>query len=313
MQKIKLTLILLIMLLSFFFIIIFKAKEGTKPIIGYSQPNSKVIPMPIVLDMDPETCEYKWYAPKEDRDQQYYKYLAVSLKVSVSGGSGSGTIIYYDNNINEAYIISCGHLWNGSKSAEEVAKNPVTCKVTTWFHNEIKLSNPKEYSANVLFWSNRRGYDLSLIKFKPDWKPNYFPIAPINYDLDPGTLLNSCGCDGGREVARYEVEIVGMRGSDLVTKRNSPRPGRSGGGLITNDGKYVGICWGTTDTTGGNGIGLFTPLSSIYEYYQNNGYEFLLNVTSNNGFAQEIPILHDNIKFPKQYIPMPNVDFIIKK
>lgn len=262
--------------------------------------------MPLVLDTDPLTAAYKTGSPIEQRDIQYRKYLAASLKIAVSGASGSGTIVYYDPTTKYAYVASCGHLWPGTKSAEAVAKNPVKCRVITWYKNNEKLAEPKEYSAEVLFWSNDRGYDSSLLRFKPDWVPEYFPIAPVDYDIPVGSTQNSCGCDKGSEVARYAVEIVGYRGNDLVTKNNSPRPGRSGGGMLSNDGYYIGTCWGTS-SYGGEGVGYFTPLKSIYSVYKGNGYNWLLEV--GNSPARDIPIrdAKGNSDFSKDIIPMPGI------
>src|SRR5690606_24051907 len=130
-----------------------------------------------------------------------------------------------------------------------------------------------------------------LLKFKPDWVPDYFPIASTDYDIKIGSKQHSTGCDLGNEVAHYEVEVVGTRGSDLVTRNNSPRPGRSGGGLLSDDGYYIGTCWGTSDYSG-TGVGYFTPLSSIHDVYSRNGYEWILEVGF--GLANQIPIRDQN-------------------
>jgi len=198
----------------------------------------------------------------------------------------------------------CGHLWSGSRSADELKRRPVYAKVITWYKNQNKLSSKKSYKAQVLFWSNVRGKDSSLLKFKPDWQPNYFPIATLDYEIIEGMKLHSVGCDGGREVAHYDVEFVNFRGSDLVTRFNSPRPGRSGGGLLSTDGFYVGTCWGTSSYSG-NGVGYFTPLASIHKVFSNNGYDWLLNKAT---IARRIPIRdykNPNQTFPGDYLPIP--------
>ena len=53
--------------------------------------------------------------PKEQRDEKYSKFLSASVKLSVNGSAGSGTIIHYDPSSEWAYVISCGHLWEGNK------------------------------------------------------------------------------------------------------------------------------------------------------------------------------------------------------
>jgi hypothetical protein len=91
---------------------------------------------------------------------------------------------------------------------------------------------------------------------------------------------------------------------DLVTTENSPRPGRSGGGLMTEN-FYVGICWGTSSYSG-DGNGFFTPLSTIRQYNKQNGYGWLNEV--NISWARMIPIKDRNNpqgEYPKDYIPLP--------
>lgn len=232
-----------------------------------------VPPVPLVGDED------LYGMPVEDRGEEYKNYLSPSLKVIAAGSSGSGTIIYYDKNKNIAYVATCGHLWNnGVLNFEQAEAKRIKCEVVTWYNNDIKLEKTKTYQADVLFYSHVTGCDTALIAFKPDWQPEYFPIGPKNYQYLKGTKVHSMGCDGAREVAHYDVEIVGIRGDDLVTVKNSPRPGRSGGGLVDNNKTYIGTCWGTTSFNG-DGQGFFTPLSVIHEFWNKNNYGWLLEVS----------------------------------
>lgn len=288
-------------------------------------PIQQIDNMPIVEDHPCAHLGTK-QTPIEDRGPEVRQYLAASLKISVTMGSGSGTIVYYNPTDGYAYVQSCGHLWRGTMSPDNGSRRATRCKLTAWYHNQEKLPTEKTYDAEVLWYSNDRGQDSSLSRFKPDWQPEFFPVAPDDYPLPAGTHLHSCGCDGGKEVAHYDVEVVGERPAvshdfdrfsltwiarnlewdDLVTKGNSPRPGRSGGGLMTTDGYYVGICWGTSDKSG-NGIGLFTPLKTIRSMNQQNGYDWLNKVQ--HGLARKIPIIDHNNRqgeYRKDYIPLPN-------
>lgn len=263
--------------------------------------------MPLVHD-DPYAYLAKGFAPTEQRDSKYIKWLAAGVKIRVSDASGSGTIVYYSESDGYAYVQSCGHLWEGSMTSAEGLRRNLKCNIVTWYHNNKKLESPATYPAEVLYYSNVRGKDCSLLRFKPDWKPEYFPIAPEDFEFDENTRFHSVGCDGGNEVAHYDVRYVGMRGDlwpDLVTTENSPRPGRSGGGLMSEE-FYVAICWGTS-AFDGSGNGFFTPLKTIREYNKMNGYGWLNDV----GFslARQIPIIDRNNpqgKYPKDYIPLPN-------
>jgi hypothetical protein len=239
--------------------------------------------------------------PKEQRDEKYARFLSASVKVSVNGSAGSGTIVYYDPSYEWTYVLSCGHLWDNNK---EYGSEPrIGARVTIWYKNGVKLPEPRTYDAEVLFWSNDRGYDSSLVRFKCDWVPEYFPISP-ELKIKKGDLLNSMGCDGGSEVARYEVRFVEKRSLDIITEMNSPRPGRSGGGLVTNEGELVGICWGTSDISG-KGIGYFTPVSSIQTVFSRNKHVWLIG---NRKMKEIVPIKdweNMNRKYEESFIPMP--------
>jgi hypothetical protein len=258
--------------------------------------------MPLVEE---EPYEVSAQPPVEERGTIVAKWLKTGVKINAKGCSGSGTIIYYDPKSGYAYVQSCGHLWSGGAKAGEC---DVKCTVTTWYHNENKLSEPKTYPAEVIYYSQTKGQDCSLSRFKPDWTPDYYPIASVNFVFEKGAMLHSVGCDGGREIAHYGVKVVGMRGDpwpDLVTVQNSPRPGRSGGGLMSDDGYYVGICWGTSDYSG-TGNGYFTPLSTIRYMNKANGYDWINDVGTS--LARQIPIVdHNNPPghYPPDYIPLP--------
>lgn len=249
------------------------------------------------------------FDPQAQRGVEYVKYLSPSVRIRVTGASGSGTIVYYDQPNNLAYVCSCGHLFaRGTMTAEQGKQKNLTCQVEVFYHNNDKLGSPQKFTAKVLFYSYLSGADYSCMVFTPDFQPSYYPIAPVDYALPAGKHLHSCGCDHASEVAHYDVEVVNMRGDDLVTKLNSPRPGRSGGGLMTDDGYYVGICWGTSDTSG-NGIGLFTPLKVIHDGYSKNGYQWLLNKKpGETALARELPIIdrqNTGRQYPKEFILIP--------
>lgn len=260
---------------------------------------------PISLVYDPLAVS-KGITPIEQRGVEYRKWLAKGVRILAQNTTGSGTIIYYDKNTGWAYVQSCGHLWRGNMSARGKSK---TAQVVTWYHNNVKLNRRRTYTAEVLMHSNHSNPDISLLRFKPDWIPEFFPIAPHNYVVQMGVRAHSIGCDGGREIAHYDVKIVRYdRGSwtDLVTIDNSPRSGRSGGGLISNDGYYIGICWGTSHKDG-SGNGYFTPLSDIHKIMKREGFEWLLNI-STTSLVKELPIIDRNNPqkiYSKNYIAIP--------
>jgi hypothetical protein len=287
-------------------IMLFTKGNSSDAPIAYDFGKTPCDNMPLVED-DPFAASAAGGAPIEQRDAQYRRWLSNGLKISTSGASGSGTIVYYNPDDGWAYVQSCGHLWGGNMDGEEGKRRNRTCEVIAWYHNDKKLNSKRTYKAEVLYYSNSRGRDISLMRFKPDWEPHYLPIAPEDWSYRKGERLHSVGCDGAREVAHYDVETIGLRSGDwpdLVTTRNSPRPGRSGGGLSTND-YYVGICWGTSDYSG-DGNGYFTPLNTIREFNERNGYGWLNDV--GHSLARQIPVIDRNNpqgKYPRNYIPLP--------
>lgn len=244
-------------------------------------------------------------SPEELRDPSVYRWMSASFRIEnkVGRGSifGSGTLCYYDRKTNTGYIITCGHLFEGDEKQ---------MYVDIWYKNGKKLDSPARYTAEVI--CHDKTEDIAFLKFTPDWVPNeYFPIAPIETKINPGDYLWSVGCDGGKEVATYKVKVVGTEGSGsglfLVTRENSPRHGRSGGGLMNSDGWYAGICVRSSDPTGGGGIGLFVTISRIHAYAQRSNLGFLLTCGKKNK-TLEIPVV-DRVgpqgNYPKDYIPVP--------
>lgn len=298
--------IFIILTVSALLISILAAFKINKPKQQYDLVTNHIDNMPLI-DNDPYAALAYGGTPIEQRGSEFRQWLSLGLKIKVSGASGSGTIIYYDEKNNWAYVQSCGHLWSGNMNSEQGLRSNKTCLVEIWYKNEVKLSRSTDFKAEILYYSNDKGRDISLIRFKPDWIPKYLPIAPEDFIYYNNMKLHSIGCDLGTEIAHYEVEVVGLRDGewpDLVTTRNSPRPGRSGGGLLTDE-YYIGICWGTSSYDG-SGNGYFTPLNTIREYNRINGFGWINDAASS--LARQIPIIDRNnnqSEYPHEYIPLP--------
>lgn len=251
---------------------------------------------------------YNATTPIPQRDKKFIDFLSVSVQIRVSGSMGSGSIIYYDKEKNLAYVASCGHLWSpGTMSSNSGQK--LTCTIVAFYHNDKKLKHAKRYSGNVKFYTYIHGVqDTSLITFTPDWEPEYFPIAPLDYQYQRNEHVHSLGCDGGSEVANYDVVIQGISGRHVITQTNSPRGGRSGGGLF-DDQYYIGTCWGN-GSTNYDGEGIFTSLNTIHQFWTQQGYDFLLNIPPSCFIAvKKIPIIDrsgSGKKYSKEYILIPS-------
>lgn len=305
----------LVVLISVVSTIALYQKSNVNHVSYNGRTNPIIDRMPLVQN-DPYAALASMMEPKAERDPEFQKWLEPGVRISVTGALGSGTIIFYDEKEGYAYIQSCGHLWDGDMTAEQGKTRKLTCKIFVFYKAGQKLTTPAEYPAEVLFYNNNKDsgghlcQDSSLLRFRPDFKPNYFPIAPAEYQIQQNQYLHSVGCDKGSEVAHYKVRALGERGDkwpDLVTTENSPRPGRSGGGLISDDNFFIGICWGTSSYDG-SGNGFFTPLRTIRYYNEKNGYAWINDV---RGFsaARKLPIIDKNNqqqKYPEDYIPLPS-------
>lgn len=243
-------------------------------------------------------------APEEHREEQYRNWLKMSVRIRNGGVFGSGTICYYDPQKKTAWIISCGHLFRGGEK---------TCEIHVFYKNDKKLDTVQKYTANILCWTppiDGGGDDISFLSFQPDWDIDaYAPIAQQDLPIQPGATYYSCGCDGAREVACYLMKAKGMEGRNLVLVENGPRHGRSGGGLMTADGWYVGICWGSTDPYNGTGKGLFVPLPKIHAFARAHDLGWLLEVGMFQQYpARRLPIINWNSpqkQFSPDYVPIP--------
>jgi hypothetical protein len=242
----------------------------------------------------------------EERGVEFRKWLAPSVRI----GGGSGTMCYYDPVENWMYVISCGHLFSrGHKTKEQYLENRKTMTVEVFYHNNKKLDAVMKYEAEVLahVWGNDDSsiFDVSLMRFRPNWKdPWYLPIAAKDFKYVRGQMYHSCGCDGRSEVAHYLIEFVEERANgnitEIVTLKNGPRGGRSGGGVFTDDGQLVAIC-----SRGSGEYGYWTSLKQIHKFIQDEGFEFLI---VGAGLARQIPVVDINgsgRNFPPDYIPVP--------
>jgi len=243
--------------------------------------------------------------PIAKRSTRFETYLQCSVKIHVKQGIGSGTICYYDEATNEAYIISCGHLFKGTKKPNQRTSD--YAKINVFYKNDYKLDTPQQFDAKVLCYDQTT--DLSLLMFKPDWPiQSYFPIAPLDYPIIWGEDLESTGCDGDTPPAAYTVSMVEEDEGNLISKDNSPRPGRSGGGLFSPDGYLIGVVWATSDVSG-TGYGFYIPLSRIHAYLsQFDEVAWLLEGGEQWSIINTLPLQKPDGRtgnLPPRYLPLP--------
>lgn len=283
----------ILLLFTTVFIGVFGGLSTAEPVMD------KPFPMPLYQGtMDFPNMEVS--LPEPHRGEEVRKWLIPSVRIRVPGAAGSGTICHYDKEKNIAYVVSCAHLFNPGDT---------TATIEVFYKNEKKLPSPQKYKAKVLsFKVGYFGDDISFMSFEPDWVPlTWFPIASENHPVATNVRYYSCGCDGASEVACYYVKPQGIDGAFLATRENSPRPGRSGGGLMDANGWYVGICVRTSHVDG-SGTGYFVHLRTLHDYCRKNNLGFLLNIPLPNDVLRKMPIVDKTEPqgtYPINYVPVP--------
>ena len=245
----------------------------------------------------------------EERGPEFAKWLSTSVRI----GGGSGTMVYYDDNGRYVYVLSCGHLFNdGRRSAADYKRRPQTIRIEVFYHNQTKLPKVKVYDAQVLchVWGDKGSsvFDVSLMRFKADWSdPICTPIAPLSFVYKENAWLHSVGCDGRSETAHYLVQCRGEQYdgnvTEMVSVGNSPRGGRSGGGLMSNGGELIGIC-----SRGGMDHGYWSSLRQIHRFLKEEGFGFVLE----SQLARTLLVVDRNNvqgKYFRTYIPIPGISF----
>lgn len=154
-----------------------------------------------------------------------------SLVVRVESSS-CGTLVHYDG--TWAYVIGCGHPFTDEKEV-----------LIETFHQK-----QGRYQGELLFHKWDGGiHDISLIRFKPDWVPKVAKIPEPNFNPDPGrgkeADYHSVGCDGYTVPTDYIVRFLWrerrVNGLEQLCCEGKAMGGRSGGGLLTDDGTLIGI------------------------------------------------------------------------
>jgi len=243
----------------------------------------------------------------EERGEEWIHWLAPSVRI----GGGSGTICYFDPETKWAYVITCGHLFGGTGrwTYEDAKRQPRSTTVEVFYHNEKKLDEVRKYKAEVLCYERfyQGNWDVGLIRFKADWDIEwYLPIGPKDIKLEKGKMYHSLGCDGRSEVAHYLVEYIEEQDTSgsvtqIKTQKNSPRGGRSGGGVFTDEGELIFIC-----SRSGNGYGYWTSLNQIHKLLEREKeFTYLLHVPRPWDILN-LPVFDLNGKqrpVPKAYVP----------
>ena len=173
---------------------------------------------------------------------------------------GTGTIIHTHQ--EDALIITCGHLFRG------VSPNPsITVEL---FDGGQAIA----YPASLVHYE-AGDKDIGLIAFRPGRPVACAPIA-TSKRLAEGDYVFSIGCDHGNDPSRRNSRVTKLNrylGAPNIEVAGSPVQGRSGGGLFTQAGELIGICYAADQELD---EGLYAGLEVIHEQVAKLGLESLL-------------------------------------
>ena len=142
---------------------------------------------------------------------------------------GSGTIIHAQQ--GRALIATCGHLFRESKG-----KVPV--EIDVYYPH-----GPKRVVGRVLVYDASK-YDVALVTIPFDGGITPIPVASQAI-LSKNQKVISAGSNGGAKPTLERTIINSINryeGPDNIQIHGAPAGGRSGGGLVDQKGKLIGIC-----------------------------------------------------------------------
>lgn len=188
---------------------------------------------------------------------------SVRLRVIDPGGFSNGTGTIIDVRDGVALIVTCGHIFRKSKELDKV---------------EIYLNGPNGPTKieGECWYYNCATADIGFVVAKN--VPKYIrgiQMAPENYDILRGQNVISVGCNGGADpsVAKHTVISTDrLRGPNPNSNFNyiqvtgASVQGRSGGGLFSENGYLIGVCWGGDPI---QNDGHFTPLHVVRSEMKN--------------------------------------------
>jgi len=186
---------------------------------------------------------------------------SVRLRIEDSRGHscGSGTIV--DARDGEALILTCGHIFRESKGEGRI---------------DVDLFGPaaaQKVPGRLIAYDLDR--DVGLVAIRPPGPVKVAPVAPPDYRVKEGDAVVSVGCNNGDRPSVRHSRVTSLdkyQGPANIEVAGMPVEGRSGGGLFTDDGKVIGVCFAADPR---DKEGLYAALHSIHSQLDKAGLSFV--------------------------------------
>jgi len=171
---------------------------------------------------------------------------------AMSEGTGTGTLI--DCRSGHALVLTCGHLFHEYKRGDVI-------KVEIFTEQGI-LEVPGRYV------NHDEERDLGLISLTVDRPIVISQVAEREFRLQKGMPVTTAGCSYGAEPTIQTGVITNLNrflGTPNIEVSAVPVQGRSGGGMFSEDGKLLGVCFAANPD---DQEGIYTSVEGIHDYFR---------------------------------------------
>ncbi len=155
----------------------------------------------------------------------------VRLRIEDANGHSVGTGTVVDGHGREVLAVTCGHIFRDSAGQGRVLVD--------------LFQNGQQQTVEGTLISYDLTRDIGLVSFVPGFDMARVKIAPAGHRFAQGDIVFSVGCDNGSEPSIRDSRITSIDrylGPPNIEATGEPAPGRSGGGLFSQDGYLIGIC-----------------------------------------------------------------------
>lgn len=217
-------------------------------------PISKKNPTKVPADIRGNSPEA---APPADASAQTATVdpMAASVRIRVITGNsvvkGSGTVI--ESLAGRSTILTCSHICRGATPETKVEIDLFRDGQPVTIVGRIIGTDPEA--------------DVGLLSIPTDEAVAFCPVGSASESPGMGAKVNSIGCGGGSEPTREQLRVTDVNkfiGPDTLICTGTPIQGRSGGGLFSEAGKLVGVCFAADSKSDKPNGGVYCGLKPIH-------------------------------------------------
>lgn len=206
-------------------------------------------------------------------------------------GYGSGTVI--KSTPDETIVLTCAHIFHIDRLRKQPTPEKFPLPVSVELFDGV-LGGPgnqtvrpvgRPMQAEVIDYDFDR--DVGLVRFKPGRVvPAALVVPPTWSGPKKNMLMFTVGCSHGKDATAWNTLVTdpnfrgldGKPGYEATQCQYSPKQGRSGGGLFTEDGYVAGVCNFAFHPK--MALGLYASPASIRRILDKNGLEDCYNPRS---------------------------------